>query len=108
MNTNENHLKESEQFKPPESQNLEWVEISVDGEVIRARRGETLATAFWKAGRRTMRHSLISDAPRGMYCGMGVCYDCVLTVNGKPFVRACMTKVEPDLQVETNDSWIRS
>ncbi|MCF8038149.1 MAG: (2Fe-2S)-binding protein, partial [Desulfohalobiaceae bacterium] len=38
--------------------------------------------------------------PRGFFCGMGVCYDCLVTVDGRPGTRACMTQVEDRMEVE--------
>ena len=41
-------------------------------------------------------------APRGLYCGMGVCFECVVMVDSKPGVRSCMTKVHPGMRVKTH------
>ncbi|MCP5053679.1 MAG: (2Fe-2S)-binding protein, partial [bacterium] len=40
--------------------------------------------------------------PRGALCGMGICFECIVTVNGIPNTRSCMTEVEPGMTVETN------
>lgn len=69
--------------------------ISVDGQSVSAYPGETLATVLIAAGFRRFRRTLLSGAPRGPYCGMGLCFDCLLTVNGRPNVRACLTLVQP-------------
>ena len=69
--------------------------ISVDGQAASAYPGETLATVLIAAGYRRFRRTLLSSAPRGPYCGMGVCFDCLLTVNGRPNVRACLTLAQP-------------
>ncbi len=81
----------------------EWVEISVNGRPARARQGETLAAALLAAGHRGLRRAPHNGEPRGIFCGMGVCYDCLVSVNGHPFVRACLTIVEPGLSVETGE-----
>ncbi len=83
--------------RPPDSATLT---IIVDGEPVPAYPGETVATVLLAAGRRTFRHT-DHGAPRGLFCGMGVCFDCLVTVDGQPDVRACMTIVRPGMVVET-------
>lgn len=77
------------------------VEITVDGALLATRPGIPLAHALYAAGIRRLRHSTISGSPRGMFCGMGVCFECTVMVNGEPSVRACMVQVEPGMVVET-------
>lgn len=72
------------------------VQIVVDGEVVQGRAGQTLAGVLLGAGRRTWRTS--AGQERGIFCGIGVCQDCVLTVNGVEGVRACQrTACEGDV-----------
>lgn len=75
--------------------------ILVDGHEVEACEGETVAAALTAAGRRTLRTTARAGAPRGYFCGMGVCHDCLMTVDGLPNVRACMTPVRDGLRVET-------
>jgi hypothetical protein len=77
------------------------LQITVDGEPIQAYEGESLAAALMAAGRRTFRHLEPGGHPRGIFCGMGICYDCLVTVAGQDHVRACMTLVQPGMQVTT-------
>jgi predicted molibdopterin-dependent oxidoreductase YjgC len=72
----------------------------VDGRAIEARAGETIATALAAAGVRTLRRTAKLDEPRGVYCVMGVCWECVVRVDGR-VVRACVTPATPSLAVET-------
>ena len=74
--------------------------IEVDGETVPAFAGETVATVLLALGRRTFRHSE-HGAPRGLYCGMGVCFDCLVTVDGVDNVRACLTPVEEGMVIAT-------
>lgn len=76
------------------------VAITVDGAEIRAREGESLAAALLVAGRRATRSTAISGEPRGMFCGIGLCQDCLMTVDGQPNVRACVTPVREGLRAE--------
>jgi predicted molibdopterin-dependent oxidoreductase YjgC len=75
--------------------------VQVDGETIAAYAGETLAAAMLAAGRRALRASPRTGSPRGVFCGMGVCYDCLMVVDGRPNVRACMTYVAEGMQAQT-------
>jgi D-hydroxyproline dehydrogenase subunit alpha len=72
--------------------------ITFDGRSLPARRGETLAATLAAAGVTVMRTTR-QGAPRGLFCGMGVCQDCLVEIDGRPSQRACMTKVEGPLTV---------
>ena len=75
--------------------------LTVDGESVPAYAGETVATVLLALGRLTFRHTDHGRAPRGLYCGMGVCFDCLVTIDGQPNVRACLTPVRAGMVVET-------
>lgn len=77
------------------------VRIAVDGETIPAHEGESLAAALLAAGRRFTRWTARAGEPRGYFCGMGVCHDCLVAVDGHPNVRACMTPVRDGMSVDT-------
>ncbi len=74
--------------------------IKVDGQSLRAKTGQTVAAVLLAAGRLAWNCSP-AGAPRGVFCGMGVCYDCVVTIDGLPDQRACITPALPGMQVET-------
>jgi len=74
--------------------------ISLNGEILTAYPGETLATVLLANGKRVFRHSQTKGDPRGLYCGMGICFECLVTVNGRANVRACQTLAQPDDIVE--------
>ncbi|MFD5215442.1 (2Fe-2S)-binding protein [Microbacterium sp. NPDC058345] len=63
------------------------VGIRFDGEVLEGREGQTIAGVLLANGHRTWRDA--SGSERGIFCGIGICQDCVLTVNGVEGVRAC-------------------
>ena len=81
--------------------NNESVTLQLDGKPLPARRGQTVAAAMLAAGQRVLRHTRHAGKPRGLFCAMGVCFDCVMTIDGKAGVRACMTKVEDGMQVSS-------
>ncbi|MEM7443003.1 MAG: FAD-dependent oxidoreductase [Pseudomonadota bacterium] len=73
------------------------VEFQFDGRTISALPGESIAAALAANGISAIRKSDVGgdsdDGWRGLYCGMGTCFDCLVTVDGKASQRACMTKV---------------
>jgi len=77
----------------------EAVGITFDGRPIPALPGETVAAALSAAGEMVLRYTA-SGAPRGLHCGMGACFDCLVTIDGRANQRACLAKVEPGMRVE--------
>lgn len=76
--------------------------IEVDGEVVPAARGAMLTAALIAAGRWVLRTHPVTGAPRGPLCGMGVCLECEVTVDGRPATRACLTPVADGMRVRTS------
>ncbi|RFU39262.1 (2Fe-2S)-binding protein [Actinomadura logoneensis] len=66
--------------------------ITVDGVPVPGVAGQTVAGVLLADGRRAWRTGP-SGAPRGVFCGIGVCFDCLVTVNGERDVRACRRRV---------------
>jgi predicted molibdopterin-dependent oxidoreductase YjgC len=77
------------------------LEILVDGRPLRAYEGESVAAALLADGLRTLRTTARHGAPRGLYCGIGVCFECVMRIDGRPNVRACQVAVRDGLSVQT-------
>ncbi len=77
------------------------VKIQVDGKEITAVAGEPVAAALAAAGIRVHRYTVERSEPRGIFCAIGQCTDCVMTVNGVPNVRTCITPVVAGMVVET-------
>jgi D-hydroxyproline dehydrogenase subunit gamma len=75
--------------------------IVLDGQDVPAYEGESVAAALVASGRRFTRYTARAGEARGYFCGMGVCQDCLVTVDGLPNVRACMTTVRDGLRVDT-------
>ncbi|HSU04036.1 MAG TPA: FAD-dependent oxidoreductase [Acetobacteraceae bacterium] len=76
------------------------ITITFENQPVQALSGETIAAALSAAGIVTFRHTA-SGAPRGLHCGMGACFDCVVTVDGRIGQRACMTKVADGMRVSS-------
>lgn len=77
--------------------------LFVNGRTVEAHAGESVAVVLLAEGILTLRRSARLSEPRGLFCGMGVCFECGVTVNGRPNVRACMTPVEGSMRIETAD-----
>ncbi len=73
----------------------------LDGESRQALAGDTLAVALYRAGIHAWRQTQAGDL-RGLLCGMGTCYDCLLVVDGVPGLRACQVQVREGMRVDTH------
>jgi predicted molibdopterin-dependent oxidoreductase YjgC len=82
----------------------EAIQIHIDGEPLEAFAGETVATALIAAHERVFR-TTDRGQPRGLYCGIGICFDCLVTVDGTPNRRACMTRVAAGMRVSRQIGW---
>ncbi|GAA2042924.1 hypothetical protein GCM10009819_31800 [Agromyces tropicus] len=81
------------------------IEIHLDGQPIGGTAGQTLAGVLIAAGRPSWRRSSGRDEPRGMFCGIGVCFDCIAEVNGERDVRLCRRRaVDGDRVVTQHDA----
>jgi D-hydroxyproline dehydrogenase subunit gamma len=75
------------------------VTVSLDGRAVRAHEGETVATVLIAEGS-PMTRTTVAGEPRGVFCGMGVCFDCLVVVDGVPNTRACMTRVAEGMRIQ--------
>ena len=66
--------------------------------------GDSVGSALLRAGIKSLRKSRINGEPRAMMCGIGQCFDCVVTIDGKPLQRACITLARDGLQVGIDES----
>ncbi|WP_410641141.1 (2Fe-2S)-binding protein [Amycolatopsis sp. lyj-346] len=76
------------------------IAITVDGETVPGVAGQTVAGVLLAAGRLSWRTTR-SGAPRGVFCGIGACFDCLLTVNGVADVRACRRRAVDGDEIRT-------
>jgi D-hydroxyproline dehydrogenase subunit gamma len=82
----------------------ERVTISLNGKAVVARKGDTVAAALLAAGCDQFRKSAVGAVPRGPYCLMGVCFECLLTIDGVRNRQACMIPITEGMLVETGGS----
>lgn len=81
---------------------LSTVTLTVDGERVAARDGDTVATALLAAGRLPLRRSTVSGAPRAPFCQMGVCFECLVEIDGVADRQACLAAVRDGMRVSTD------
>ena len=87
-------------FKRSEDDARAPVEIFVDGVSVRARTGDTVSAALLASGLDARRATAVSGAPRLPYCMMGVCFDCLVTVDGVGNRQGCLVPVSPGMKIE--------
>ena len=78
------------------------VTIQVNGLPVTMPAGSMVAAAVLKAGVSSFRRS-VAGQPRGPLCGMGICFECRVTIDGVPHVRSCQTVCENGMDVRTDE-----
>ena len=79
------------------------VEFTFNGQALSGREGEPIAAALHDAGVRVLRHSPRYHRPSGLFCAIGNCSSCLMTVNGVPNIRVCVEPLRAGMTVETQD-----
>ena len=80
------------------------VTVTVDGRPVEARAGDTVAAVLLAAGAGATRVSNASGAPRAAYCMMGVCFECLVTVDGIGNRQGCLVPVAEGMAIETQSA----
>lgn len=75
--------------------------IEVDGRPVKAVEGEPIAAALIAAGFSSFRNTPARHEPRGVFCAIGRCTDCVMTVDGIPNIRTCITPAKEGMRITT-------
>lgn len=70
-----------------------------DGETVEAQEGDTVATALLAAGAGATRATPVSGTSRAAYCMMGVCFECLVEIDGVPNRQGCLVAVTEGMQV---------
>ena len=77
------------------------VTVLIDGKPFQAPQGCTAAAAALLAGATSTRTTAVSEAPRAPYCMMGVCFDCLVTVDGIGNRQGCLIEVREGMRIES-------
>jgi predicted molibdopterin-dependent oxidoreductase YjgC len=79
----------------------EPIQLRINGRMVSVPAGTVVAAAIEMAGRQGVRRS-VSHELRGPLCGMGICMECRVTINGRAHCRSCQTLCEPGMEVRTD------
>lgn len=77
------------------------VKFTYNGKILEGYEGEPIAVALKAAGIMVHRYTKKEHQPRGIFCAIGRCTDCVMIVDGKPNIRTCVTPLKAGMQVQT-------
>lgn len=80
----------------------ETVTLSIDGAPVSVPAGCTVAAAIALTGAASFRRSVTGE-PRGPLCGMGVCFECRVTIDGRPHLRSCLVLCRHGMSIETDE-----
>ena len=81
------------------------IEIFVNGDSVAAHEGETIGAALSAVGIRALRRTEQQRDPRGLYCCMGTCHGCLVTIDGQPNIRACVTPVQAGQRISLQEGY---
>ncbi|WP_417260896.1 MULTISPECIES: (2Fe-2S)-binding protein [Alphaproteobacteria] len=88
-------------FKRVQTDTSKRINITFEGQNIELEQGETVAAALMLAGKKTFRVSAVSDDKRGAFCLMGVCFECLVEIDGVPNRQACMILAEDGMDIRS-------
>lgn len=77
------------------------VTFTFDGEPFKGEYGQTVAAVLIDSGRRAFRKTRFAAEPRSIFCGIGICFDCVVTIDGISNQRACLIEIREGMKVES-------
>ena len=77
------------------------IQFIFDGQPLAGFEGEPIAIALRSNGVMIHRYTARRGEPRGMFCAIGRCTDCIMVVNGRPNIRTCVEPLKADMVVET-------
>jgi aerobic-type carbon monoxide dehydrogenase small subunit (CoxS/CutS family) len=79
------------------------VKLTFDDREVEFRPGQTVGAALLAAGVLSWRTTRVDRKPRGIFCGIGVCFDCLVIIDGQPNERACLAMARDGMQVQTQE-----
>ena len=76
------------------------ITFTFEGIALQVEPGTSIAAALITNGERVTRLTRFNSSPRGIFCGIGVCFDCLIEVDGSPNQRSCITTVKEGMVVK--------
>ncbi len=86
-------------FRPLASPDQNTVTVRIEDQEVTVREGLSVATAVLAAGIGHVRLTPVSGSPRAPYCMMGVCFDCLMEIDGEPNVQSCLRQVRDGMVI---------
>jgi predicted molibdopterin-dependent oxidoreductase YjgC len=80
----------------------ETVTVTIDGDSVSVPAGSMVSAAIIKSGKHAFRRSVTGE-PRGPLCGMGICFECRVTIDNEPHCRSCQTLCVDGMDVRTDE-----
>jgi D-hydroxyproline dehydrogenase subunit gamma len=77
------------------------IEVTIDGQAERVRAGDTVTAALFSVGIESRRTADMSGTPRTPYCMMGVCFECLVVIDGVGNRQGCLVPISPGMRIET-------
>jgi predicted molibdopterin-dependent oxidoreductase YjgC len=77
------------------------IRVTLNGESITSREGQSVGALLLEHEQLATRTTRQNARPRGMFCGIGICFDCLITINGITNQRACVTNIEEGMTIQT-------
>jgi sarcosine oxidase subunit alpha len=77
------------------------IKLKINGNIIEMSAGTTVAAAILAADEAAFRTSVAGE-PRGPLCGMGICFECRVTIDGVPHQRSCTTLIRDGMEIATS------
>lgn len=74
-----------------------------DGRAVDFVDGQSVGAALTAAGIRSWRTTRVTGRPRGLFCGIGICFDCLVVADGRPNERACLLPARPGMEITTQE-----
>lgn len=99
---NNTTTKLSPDLRIPSIKRGKQITITVNSEIMTAYEGESVHAALIAANVKTLRKTAKGEN-RGIFCGMGICYECLVTINNRPDQRACMTPLVEGMEIVTSE-----
>ncbi len=90
-------------FRCLQDEDSDLVMLHVNGKPVEARKGQSVWSAMAVAGQQETRKAALSGEARSTYCAMGVCFECMVSIDGLPNQQACLRRVAEGMNVTTQD-----
>ncbi len=90
-------------FRSLQDHDRDLVTLRVNGQVVKARKGQSVWSAMAVAGQVVTRKAALSGEARSAYCAMGVCFECMVEIDGLSNQQACLRQVQDGMSVNTQN-----